>query len=74
MQEAILQLEEKLEEIVNKFVESATKAGAPALGEVARHRVLEGHLSSTIQPNGEDDAANCPPSLKFPASKYCIQS
>lgn len=55
MQETIPQLEEELETLVSKFVENAARARAPAMGEVSRHRVFEGHQSAIVRPSGETD-------------------
>ncbi|WP_370316000.1 hypothetical protein [Sagittula sp.] len=55
MQETIPQLEEELETLVSKFVENAARARSPAMGEVARHRVFEGHQTAIVRPNGETD-------------------
>ena len=53
MQETIPQLEEELEKLVSNFVENATKARSPGIGEAARHRVFEGDQSAIVRPDGE---------------------
>lgn len=55
MQETIPELEEELETLVGKFVENATRIRAPAMGELSRHRVFEGHHSAIVRPSGEED-------------------
>jgi len=55
LQETIPQLEEELETLVSRFVENATRARAPAMGEITRHRLFEGHNSAIVRPNGEED-------------------
>ena len=55
MQETIPQLEKKLETLVSKFIGNAVRVRAPAMGEVSRHRVFEGHQSAIVRPSGETD-------------------
>lgn len=55
MQETIPQLEEELETLVSKFVENVARARAPAMGEVSRHRLFEGHKSAIVRSGGEED-------------------
>lgn len=55
MQETIPELEEELENLVSKFVENATRARAPAMGSISRHRIFEGKQSVIIRPDGEEN-------------------
>jgi len=55
MQETSPKLEEDLEGLLNKYLESAVSMFSPVVSDIDRHRVFEGHRNVMLRDTGEVD-------------------
>lgn len=55
MLETAPQLEQELDELLNNYVESAVSTFSPAMSQIDRHRVFEGHRNLMLRETGEVD-------------------